>query len=540
MSNKITLFAIVVLFGLGTVFALVVSNQSEKSNTLTPVQNTTESEMVNSSENRAPLTTARLHDVTLESGVTHSRSSTTLMIQIMSGGVAIADVNNDGLEDLYFTNENHDELYLNKGDLKFENVTEQWDVPENRDGTGSLLADFNSDGLVDLFAYNWGSENMLFFNKGDHFQESRRQTPLYNTMLSFGASAADIDRDGDLDLVVINYEDMDNHDPSIQNGVDNQNSQQDFVFLNDGTGYFESAPFEIDTGTRWGLASAFLDVNNDMWQDLFIANDFGWDQVYINENGTLQQKTEQYLEEEIRHGMSATVGDYDNDGFLDIFVSNIWVPDIFEHDGGNLLLHNEQGRTFSNKADEVGIAQSGWAWGAAFLDIDNDGDLDLIQAAGDIDPTQNFDHERSYVFIQHDGSFSEQGEHVGVDMHKQGKGLAIADLDQDGQMDVVINNSRDIPTIYRNDGSEGNWIGFELESPLLPAAGARVEIVSGDTRYIREVRVGSSYLSQHSSRVHFGLGAIQSVDSVTVRWPDGSQRTIADPTVNRYNTIVQE
>jgi len=452
----------------------------------------------------------------------------------MTGGVAVADVNRDGWDDIYFTNLGHDRLYLNNGDFTFRDGTEVWSVPENKGGVGALLGDINNDGWVDLFAYNKEGPNYLLLNKRDHFEEVIYDSILFEDMITFGAAFADTDQDGDLDLYVANYGNYNRHETT--EGADNRTAERDYFFLNE-NGIFQVIDAGTDDQNRWGLGAAFFDLNNDGWQDLYVVNDFGQDQIYRNDEGIFKEITNEALPSEVSHGMNVSFGDYNSDGFLDIFVTNIIdYPDFSDH--GNFLLENKAGTSFQNVAETAGVEDGGWGWGGVFGDFDNDGDLDIFHVNGfdkSVENPKEADFSRFFENIEN--IFHERAEAWGLKENKNGRGVAYADFDKDGNIDLVINNNSNTPSLFKNNGTGNNWIGFLLSGDTIPAAGARVELQIGDRVVIREITVGSNYVSQNSSLLHFGLGAAKKIDAVTIFWNAREKTQISALPINMYHTV---
>ena len=469
---------------------------------------------------------------------------------IICSGVASGDYDNDGWIDLYVARGDvgPNLLYHNQGDGTFEERGATAGV--NLSGVisaGPLFADFDGDGKLDLFVGAVGGLGVmhptLFRNLGDSFEDVTATSGLGSLNNSFGASAGDFDRDGDLDLYIAHW---------IQGG----NSGVGSLFENDGNGTFTDV--SVSSGL-FGLidsdfAANFVDINSDGWPDILLAADFGHSRVFINnQDGTFIDATDLSVITD-ENGMGAAIGDYDNDGDLDWFVSSIWDPNQVSEANwgvsGNRLYRNMGDGTFSDATDDAGVRQGYWGWGSSFMDFNNDGYLDIFQVNGFslpsgslVQPTE-FVTDPSRMFVSNgDATFSEQSAALGVDDGGQGRGIVCFDYDRDGDIDIFVANNNQAPIMYRNDGgNQSHYLGVKLVGggPNSEAIGAKVHLTVSGMTQMRELRAGSNYASQNPAEAHFGIGSATTVDELRVVWPSGSVTTMLNLPGDQAITVFTE
>jgi hypothetical protein len=540
-----------------------------------------------------------LTNVAAQAGITFVHHGPTLdpkltRIAPLVGGVgasvSVTDVNNDGWPDLYFTNSRFgfpNALYLNRQDGTFTDVAAQAGVANlNRPGEGvsmgAVWGDYDNDGREDLLVYRWGYL-ALFKNLGDlHFKDVTREAGLHHWMNANSAVWLDYDRDGLLDLYVAGYfpanvdfwhlkttRIMENSFEFATNGGKNR------LFHNLGDGRFEDVTDQMGVGsTRWTLAVASADFNGDGWPDLFLANDYGPEELYLNDHGRRFVLSRVGLEQDSKSGMSATLGDVLNRGRLDAFVTNISERGyLFQ--GNNLRLNflPELGR-FEQGAEGV-LVDAGWAWGAQLGDLDNDGRNELFIVNGYVSADRGKSYwyamskiagangnvfedanswpaigtaslsgyERSRVLEPHGlAGWTDVAAQVGVTDEYDGRAVALADLFNRGALDVVIANQNQPALLYRNSVAPGNhWIGFQLVGTRSnrSAIGAEVTLEAAGVRQLKVVDGGSGFASQNDRRLHFGLGETTQVDSVVIRWPSGTVQTLQHPAADRLHVITE-
>jgi hypothetical protein len=527
-----------------------------------------------------PLPEIQFTDISPSSGVSfkhaNGKSGRYYFIETVASGGGFIDYDGDGDLDIYLLNGTDipgfepeeplsNVLYRNNGDGTFIDVTEESGVGnEGGYGMGLAVADYDNDGDDDLFLTNFG-ENVLYRNNGDGtFTDATLQTRLTtprNPMFSTSAAFVDYDRDGHLDLFVCGYVDFtfesnkrcvrDNIrsycDPDVYNGV------ADLLFHNNGDGTFTdvSAAAGIANPEGKGLGVVCGDYDGDGWPDIFVANDRTPNFLYHNNgDGTFTDEAllsgVAYGEDGIaRAGMGADFGDYDHNGSPDIYVTN------FSMEPNSLFRNNANG-TFTETTFGAGVGNptlTFLAFGTAFFDYDNDGWLDLFAANGHvIDNVEKFDQSVTYaetnqIFRNNrDGRFTDVSDRLGApfQVRRVHRAAAFGDMDNDGDIDVLVTNVNGRPELLRNDG------GNQQHSLLIGAVGnrsnrngigAQITVVAGDLRQHKEVRTTYSFMSSNDARVHFGLGAYTAVDSIIVDWPSGVQDRLADIHADQRITI---
>jgi hypothetical protein len=479
-------------------------------------------------------------------------------------GLALFDYDGDGRLDIYVITAaeltpsrarvpHRNALYRNLGGWRFEDVSERAGVDAAAWGNGACAGDYDGDGRLDLYVTNWGA-NLLFRNRGDGTLEERAEhAGVQVGGWSTGCAFLDADADGDLDLYVARYVETTWDDvvaaertlqwrggPRIMVGPVGLTGQGDRFFDNQGDGTFAEVTAErglADSAGAYGFGVVATDFDGDGWVDLFVANDSNPNFLYRNLGGGRFESVGLLSGVAVdpsgrsQAGMGVEAGDYDGDGRLDLFVTN------FAHDS-NALYRNLGGEVFEDAtaAAELAAASFGpMGWGVAFLDADLDGRLDLFVANGHIFPDVGDFPELGESYAQPNQLFLGEGERfrdvsaaagAGLAVQRSSRGLAVGDLDDDGDLDVVVSNVDGAPTLLRNDQRTGHhWVGFRLESPGPNrfAIGARVSLSAGGRVQVREVRSGGSYLSQSDLRVYFGLGGYGGPVDVEVRMPGGAR-----------------
>jgi enediyne biosynthesis protein E4 len=513
------------------------------------------------------------------------------------GGVAIGDINNDGLPDIYLTsNLGENKLYLNKGDFQFEDITDKAGVAGTRAwSTGVAMADVNGDGWLDIYVCNSGDvkgdnkQNELFINNGDGtFSEVAEAYGLADQGFSTHAVFFDYDNDGDLDVYLLNnsykaigsFNLMQNIRP-VRDEVGG-----DKLFRNDGDTFTDVSEEAGIYGSLigFGLGVTVGDVNNDGWMDIFISNDFfERDYLYINnQNGTFSEVLEKSMPSISAASMGADMADINNDGWMDIFVTDMLPEDdkrlkqvtTFENYDKftynfahgyhyqltrNMLHMNNGNGTFSDISRLAGVEATDWSWAALIFDMDNDGYKDVFIANGiykditDLDYLNFIDDPQvKRKIITKDGvdyealidpipvnpvpnyAFHNQGNlrfknkanlwGVGEPLHSNG--AAYADLNNDGSLDLVVNNVNNEVHIYRNRiheiNKENRYLKFKLqgEDKNLWAIGARVEVKAGGEIFTIEQMPNRGFQSSVDPVLHLGLGDLKHVEQIKVRWPN--------------------
>jgi hypothetical protein len=485
------------------------------------------------------------------------------IIEAKGSGLAFFDYDNDGWLDIYLTNgtrlgekwppgkEPTSQLFKNNRDGTFTNVTEKSGLARTGWQTGVCVGDYDNDGWDDLFCCFWG-HNILFHNKGDGtFTDVTRKAGLYNELVHWGAGCTflDYDRDGNLDLFVCNYIklDLDQNPPAtdpaacqwkgipVMCGPRGLPGDTNFLYRNNGDGTFADVSDKsgiLKPGPRYSITAVSYDFDNDGWPDIYVAVDSQPSILFHNNHdGTFTDVAVvagcAYSESgHEQAGMGVAVGDYDCDGALDIFKTN------FTDDTCNLYRNNGDG-TFTDVTFPSGIAVNSRyvGWGCGFLDYDNDGWADLMQINGHVYPEitghdvgQTYKNPRIVYRNMGNGQFKDVSAVMGPGMSEQfsSRGAAFGDYDNDGDVDVLVLNMNDLPSLLRNDGgNKQNWVKIKLIGTKCnrTAIGARVRVATGDHVQVDEVHSGSSVMSQGDLRLHFGLGKAHTVDFIEVKWP---------------------
>lgn len=502
-------------------------------------------------------------DVTEAAGIDHQFA---VYEGMFGGGVCVFDLNKDGFEDLFVTGGmNDDRLYLNQGNGTFRNVYQGsgLELSKRFVTQGAACADVNRDGWVDLFITTITSKdtfpeiprarNLLFLNNGNgtfrDATEAYGLAPLYS--FSTGASFGDFNADGWPDLYVGNY--FVGYEGTLAvisdaTIVGAHQTAKGYLLRNDQGRSFTDVYAKYGFEHRgFGFGGVFTDYDNDGDQDLIINHDFGYKAVpsfmYKNQYPWRSFKDvskETAMDLKI-NAMGAAVGDCNEDGLLDYFITNIRL--------NRFMVNQGPGKPFVNKTKELGTAYVAISWGANFADFDHDGDLDLFVVNGDLNP--NCVPMGDSYFDNTGGVFAEKGRAVGLNDYGLGRGSVVFDLENDGDLDLLVVNQKPVlegypvpsaTRLYRNDYARGNWLkvalsGREAESQGL---GSRVTVVAGGHRMIREIDGGgSSHLSQNSTIAHFGLGNATVVDSIIVTWTGGKQQILTQQPVNTLVTVLE-
>jgi len=522
------------------------------------------------------------------------------------GGVATGDVNNDGLVDLFFTsNQSSNKLYLNLGDLKFEDISESAGiVGKGSWSTGVTMADVNADGLLDIYVSHVGDykeaqgQNELYINNGDNtFSESAEKYGLAFKGFSTQASFFDYDRDGDLDMYLLNHSVK---NPAVfaeasarykpDNGGDrlfqNQAAQdaEGFIDITDQAGIYSSA-------IGFGLGVAISDINNDGWADIYVSNDFTEnDYLYINQqDGTFKEELEQRISHTSRFSMGNEIADLNNDGLGEIITTDmlpsnpeIWKKSVVEDKSEvykiklgygyghqyvrNTLQRNLGNGQFSDLSLFTNTFASDWSWSPLIFDMDNDGYQDIHITNGiykrpnDLDylnyqSTSNDVRQRSQDELEEFlvetlptvqipnyagrnlGEFKVEdiSKTWGLSQSTYSNGSAYADLDNDGDLELIINNIEQEAFIYENLSKDNGYLKLNFKGPRLNpfGIGAKVTVNMGDQELTRENFNTRGFQSSVSPNLHFGLGKSKTIDELTVIWPDGKTQNLSNQAINQ-------
>jgi hypothetical protein len=517
------------------------------------------------------------------------RKLNNIMPQIasMGAGVAVSDFDRDGWNDFYLTNSAEgslNALYRNNTDGTFSDVAAELGVADlNRQESGvsmgAVWGDYDNDGFEDLLVYKWGKSELFHNNGGKSF--TRVEGTGFPSWSNFNSAIwLDFDRDGKLDIFLAGYfrEEID-----LWNLKDTRimpesfeyakNGGRKYLYRNLGDGKFEEVSEKVGiTSNRWALALGSADVNADGFADLFIANDYGVSELYLNDGG--KRFTDAGEQTGVgfapKSGMNASFGDVLNDGRLSIYVSNISEPGILLQ--GNNLWVPKTGRElkYENQANNFGVELGGWSWGAQFGDLNNDGNLDLFLTNGYISAERatNYWYDYSKITVGNNtiigdaanwgemggrslagyqqkkvwlndgaGRFNDVALSVGVTETFDGRAVAVADLWNRGVLDVIVAHQKGPVLIYKNVLSKKpHWIAFDLAASG-GAIGSAVKIFWDGKSQIQEVHGGIGFCAQNQRRVQFGLGSAERVEKVEIRWASGRIQTIENPGLDKIHIV---
>ena len=511
----------------------------------------------------------------------------------MGAGIAVCDFDKDGWVDFYLTNSGENSknaLYHNKGDGTFEEVAEKLGVADlNKDGTGTsqgaLWGDFDGDGYPDLLVYKWGKAALFQNNAGKGFTDVTEKANLPKWMNANAATLFDYDLDGKLDILLCGYFD-EQHDmwhlnttkimPDALNFAHNGAAKH--LLHNEGNFVFRDTTQEMGmTNKSWLLAAIAADLRGTGYPDLFLASDYGVPELWLNDGGKkfTEVGKDAGVAKQAKSGMNAAFGDIYNDGRLSVYISNIW-EDGQVMQGNNLWVPKEDAPKgvleYENLADAVGVEKGGWSFGAQFGDLNNDGFQDIYLTNGYISADKNRTYWYDYATLTGGGAviiddvanwpplkgrslsgyqqkrvwlndgagrFNEVAQAVGATDLFDGRAVALADIDNNGTLDILVANQRGPLLIYKTQADpKHHWLKVKLENGN-SGIGASVTLYWKGMKQRQVVTGGVGFCAQNDPRVHFGLGTEAAVEKVEIRWPGGKIQTITAPKADEI-LIVKE
>ena len=510
--------------------------------------------------------TAVFNDVSQNAGLCYDTTISPLdgTTARVSGGIAVSDYNADGRLDIYVTHgrNNLGKLFSLQPDGSFSDTTEQAGITSLSAGHGGVFLDINLDGLPDLLSIQEPpSVVQVFANNGDgSFTDISESTGLNLTKSTLSVAAGDHDLDGDLDLFFTHWDPI------------NKQNRLEFFWQNQGAGNFIDISDTVDIGTftpveegdepqlkyEYSFTPVFADFNNDRFPDILLSADYGYSKVLVNNAGTgYVDYTPPTIND--RSGMGGTVADYDNDGDLDWFVSAIGdTREEFLFIGllnGSRLYQNDGEGNYTNVTKAAGVTQTYWGWGTCFADFNNDGFQDIFTVNGYDGWTEEqsvnrsyerFNDDRAVLYINNgDSTFTERGVELGITHTAMGRGLVCYDYDQDGDLDMLIANSGESPSLYRNNSfADGNnFLNITLKGSAVnpQAVGAQIYITVNGKEQMRELQLGNNYVSQSPVDAHFGIADNQTVEQVRIVWPGLAAQTseLTNVKANQFLVIYQ-
>lgn len=517
-----------------------------------------------------------------------------MQIASMGAAVSICDFDNDGWNDIYFTNsapESKNALYHNLHNGEFEDVAGRMQLADlNTEGSGvsmgAVWCDYDNDGFKDMLLYKWGKPELFKNVGGEKFERVTEGSGLPSWVNANSAIWFDFNNDGLTDIFIGGYYNEAFHLDSLnttkimpESFRYANNGGRNFLLRNTGNGKFEDVTTRYGlTSTKWTLAAAAADFTGDGYPELYIANDYNVDEFYLNIKG--ERFEERGREAGIGHipksGMNASLGDIVNEGKIGVYTTNITEKGVLIQGNNYWQPRTEQSSaqpSFVNLAGISGIENAGWSYGAQFADLNNDGYMDLYVANGFISAKQNtsywYDYskvtggnsaiigdaknwpdmegksqsgyEQDKIWLNNpDGLFEDVSGKVCPPATYDGRAVAIADLWNRGVLDVIVANQNNIPTVYKNNSENGNhWIAFDLQGTVsnADAIGARVEVEWDGKKQAQVVTGGMGFSSQNQHRLQFGIGKSNEIDQVTIYWPSGQADKIRNPEINKLHVI---
>ena len=458
-------------------------------------------------------------------------------VGIFAGGAGAGDYDRDGHIDLYVTRGSvgFPCLYRNRGDGTFSDQTFNAGLSSVSGLISSgTFADVDGDGWLDLLLLGLlETTPRLYLNRGDGTFALATGTGLALPGNSYSAAFGDYDRDGDLDLFVTRWGST-LSDPAATGRLWRNDGGGKFTDVSQAAGIpvFRS-PLE-SSDVDYSFTGNFADIDDDGWPDLLVAADFGASKILRNQQDGTFDLVEQNGVPDDENGMGAAVGDFDGDGDLDWFVSSVWDPNGTSEGywgvTGNRLYRNDGTGHFSDVSEAAGVRHGYWGWGSTFADVDLDGDPDLVEVNGygHFPQSAEFHSDPARLFLSNgNGSFTESAAALGTAVTDDNRGVVAFDYDRDGDVDLFFTNNYGAPKLLRNDaGGSSLTVKFRGQGANSEAIGTRITASAGSSHQMREIRAGSNFESQDPAEAIFGLGSASRFDTLDVRWPGGATATV--------------
>ncbi len=490
----------------------------------------------------------QFEDITFASGVATTHSSSGYSNSNYTGGGAVGDFNNDGLQDIFVISGGNggvlDKLFINNGDGTFTDQAAAWGITAQHKGKGASVSDFNRDGWLDIYETSAGpssggatpGHHKLYRNNGDGTFTNVAAAAGVNfthpsTQDGWGSGWGDYDLDGDLDLFVAGSSSGNNGSKIFRN-----NGDETFTNMTQAIGFFSGTPVSM-----FAFTPRFLDMDGDWYPEMLLTADFGTSRYFRNNgDGSFTDITFQSGMGQEENGMGGTVGDYDGDGVIDRYVTSIDNDSFWT---GNKLYLNLGDHQFDEVAADLGVDDGGYGWGALSVDFNHDGLVDLAETNGGIGG--QYTNEQSYLWIQNElGTFDEVAIQAGMMHFGYGRGMVNFDLENDGDQDVLIFANNQPITLYRNNlsGPDTHWLRVFLVAagePSVPARGygAKVTVTTDGESELRVITSGDNFLSHSELSAHFGLGTADVIDELRVDWPNGERTILTDIAADRTITV---
>lgn len=515
-------------------------------------------------------------------------------IASLGASVSICDFDNDGWNDIYFTNSRagtENALYHNLKNGMFENVAPQLGIAsvnnkETGVSMGAVWGDYDNDGFEDLLLYKWGQPELFKNDSGKNFIRVTEESGLPKWVNANSAIWFDFDNDGLLDIFLGNYyrEELNLADLNTTKIMPESfkyanNGGRNYLLKNTGNGKFTDVTTEYGlTSTKWTLAAGAADINGDNFPELIVANDYSVEEFYINVKGKkFEERGRQTGMGHIpKSGMNVSFGDVDNTGIPGVYVTNITEEGVLIQGNNFWKPKDPQGDIrFANLSQLLGIENAGWSYCGQFGDLNNDGFLDLYVANGYISAKKGTSYWYDYTKItggnqaiisdaanwpdmkdksqsgyqqnkiwmnSSEGLFEDVSDKVSTTETSDSRAVAMADLWNKGVLDVIVANQNGAPLIYRNEVINTNhWIDFDLRGTISNASaiGAKISLEWDGKKQTQIVTGGIGFSSQNQHRIHFGIGESKTVDRVTIHWPSGKITTLDSPAIDTLHVIVE-